>query len=584
MKKCLIYLSLLFSFLFIGNVKAFTTSDGQTFPDFPNNTQDYQYVIFQLQNGSISLAEISNSTLSINNNYPVRYNSNNNYLTFSSITNTYKLENYEWVFNSNYPSGVYFSNYDNVIASTLSIYNTNYSAFYNFPSNIRSQFIDFSNPTFNQAFLDVAFENLNYLSQNYSNPSISYNKKDYPFVFIINENNSIQYIFSSCNDWTRYSGSNVAFQLDSNCHTKIISLSKKNTFFYINSSTTFWFNKNTSDIYTNTDIYYNDTLIKTKNIDYSPSGIQTYNINFHLNGGYVNSSDINLSNENSSGGSNSSGGGRHENDIINEDFSLELLSSEANMFIAKLVPKKLSMIFDGWYYDDRYIHPFSINDSITSDTDLYAKYRYEHVEDFLENTKFNTYTFDTNYEYAIISKGNNIGDIYLGLNVNKYDITVYQYDENIKKYSNEYGFCLVPIYSKDNIYYYLLDSTDTNYLDVLVLPKTVFENNNYDFLLTSNAYVTYTNDLSHTIITNGSGTELNTDLSNTYQTFQESLMNDENDLLTIFKNLLNYKDNRIFSNINSIWNELKKTSLYPYFTILIVGGLIILIIKASRRN
>ena len=41
MKKNFICLSVMFSFMFIGNIKALTTLDGQTLPDFPNSSYDY---------------------------------------------------------------------------------------------------------------------------------------------------------------------------------------------------------------------------------------------------------------------------------------------------------------------------------------------------------------------------------------------------------------------------------------------------------------------------------------------------------------------------------------------------------------
>ena len=161
---------------------------------------------------------------------------------------------------------------------------------------------------------------------------------------------------------------------------------------------------------------------------------------------------------------------------------------------------------------------------------------------------------------------------------------IYEYKEELLKYDKERGFCLVPMYSKDGIYYYMLDTSKIEEIEVLVLPKSTFENNNYNFLLTNNAYVTYTNNLEEVVIYESNGNQITTNLEETYQNFQESMINEENDLLTIFKNLTKLKDNNIFKNIDTIWNKFKLTSIYNYLMILIVGSLIIIIVKAAKRK
>lgn len=315
------------------------------------------------------------------------------------------------------------------------------------------------------------------------------------------------------------------------------------------------------------DLYdSNNNQVVTKKFDYPPINNYPHTFNFHLNEGHVYDDRAGFEFENW------------------DDFSFTLYDNEIEDFFTNLKVEKATMIFEGWYYDANFNNPFNITDNITSDVDLYAKFRYEKVDDFLNNTNFTEYTFDTLYNYAIITKGNNSGDIYLGLNINKYDITVYEYKENLSNYDNERGFCLVPIYSKNGTYYYLLDTTKTLDTEVLVLPKTTFENNDYKFLLTDNAHVTYTNNLEETTIYDSNGNQINTNLEETYQKFQDSMISEENDLLTIFKNLTGLKDNNIFNNINSLWNKFKGTPIYNYLMILIVGSLIILIIKAAKRK
>lgn len=319
---------------------------------------------------------------------------------------------------------------------------------------------------------------------------------------------------------------------------------------------------NAKIVYTNADIYSTNGIDKW----FSNDTLKAHTFNFHLNGGHVYDDRAGFEFENW------------------DDFSFTLYNDEIEDFFTNLKTEKATMIFEGWYYDANFNNPFNITDNITSDVDLYAKFRYEKVDDFLNNTNFTEYTFDTLYNYAIITKGNNSGDIYLGINSNRYDITVYEYIENLSNYDNERGFCLVPIYSKNGTYYYLLDTTKTLNTEVLVLPKSTFENNDYKFLLTDNAYVTYTNNLEETTIYDSNGNQINTNLEETYQRFQDSMISEENDLLTIFKNLTGLKDNNIFNNINSLWNKFKATPIYNFLMILIVGSLIILIIKAAKRK
>lgn len=593
MKKFLICLSLLFSFIFIGNVKALTTLDGQDFPDFPNK-QYHHIIVERLNNNGYALLENSyGGNMYVDNG--VIYNKNQSFKIYDLVDNS-------WIVRDS--TNTAFS-YNSIIATTVSIYSSSslssvsYSSGYNLFESPPFEMV-FNDTSgyykngfyFNQSSLDYIWNQLfegksynYYAGLNYNIiPSIysssiyfePWKKEDFPNLACSYVNNSyFNCLFLEDLD-------NMNFSKDSNSYfTYSNSLNKYGNYpgFTFTTSTgevrantpsnSFFSFNNTyaSSWYTNFDIINKDTGVTYKNkvFDYNANP-QPNTFNFHLNGGHVYDDRPGFEFENW------------------DDFSFTLYSNEVEDFITNLKVEKATMIFEGWYYDANFNNPFNITDNITSDVDLYAKFRYEKVDDFLNNTNFTEYTFDTLYNYAIITKGNNSGDIYLGINSNRYDITVYEYIENLSNYDNERGFCLVPIYSKNGTYYYLLDTTKTLNTEVLVLPKSTFENNDYKFLLTDNAYVTYTNNLEETTIYDSNGNQINTNLEETYQKFQDSMISEENDLLTIFKNLTGLKDNNIFNNINSLWNKFKGTPIYNYLMILIVGSLIILIIKAAKRK
>lgn len=591
MKKFLICLSLLFSFIFIGNVKALTTLDGQDFPDFPNK-QYHHIIVERLNNNGYALLENPNGgNMYIDNG--VIYNKNQSFKIYDLVDNS-------WIVRDS--TNTAFS-YNSIIATTVSIYSSSslssvsYLSGYNLFESPPFEMV-FNDTSgyykngfyFNQSSLDYIWNQLfegksynYYAGLNYNIiPSIysssiyfePWKKEDFPNLACSYVNNSyFNCLFLEDLDNMNFSKDSNSYFTYSNSRNKygnypgftfttstgeVRANTPSNSFFSFN-------NTYASGWYTNFDIINKDTGVtyRQKSFDYE-SNQKPHTFNFYLNGGWVYDSR--------------DGWGQ------NEDFSFTLYPKEVEDFFTNLKVEKATMIFEGWYYDANFNNPFNITDKITSDVDLYAKFRYEKVDDFLNNTNFTEYTFDTLYNYAIITKGNNSGDIYLGINSNRYDITVYEYIENLSNYDNERGFCLVPIYSKNGTYYYLLDTTKTLNTEVLVLPKSTFENNDYKFLLTDNAYVTYTNNLEETTIYDSNGNQINTNLEETYQKFQDSMISEENDLLTIFKNLTGLKDNNIFNNINSLWNKFKGTPIYNYLMILIVGSLIILIIKAAKRK
>ena len=553
MKKFLICLSILFSFLFIGNVKA-TTVQGTNLEELLDNhwetyfegkkanqisssssdkvlyKEDFPYTTcyyISMNNGEKWMDcqywhTLGSKTVNSNSN-SISYNSSNPYGVYPGFT--YNLTKKSYV-ETLHPRNTSYYSRISVYFNSYSIYSFSYSNF---------------DVTDNNNNLMLA-KNMNYDASGKKNVSFHLN------------GGTIIDVSDPLNPQTYQENFTLELK-QSDLNTFINSQTP------INGSSEFlgwYYDANFTQPYNSSDTISSD-------IDLYAKWETPKTFNFYLNGGYLYDPSDGWGSE--------------------EDFSISLYNSEIEQFFTNLEVKKASMLFDGWFYDNNYKNIFHINDNFTEDTyNLYAKWRYEKVDDFLSNTTFNEYTFDTMYDYAIITKGDKLGDIYLGLNLDKYEITVYEYNENLSNYEEEKGFCLVPIYSKNGTYYYNLDTSSTSYTEVLVLPKTVFENNNYSFLLTDNAYITYTNNLEDTVIYDSNGNQINTNLEDTYQTFQDSMISDEHDLLTIFKNLTKFKDNNVFNNINTIWNKFKRTDLYTYFMILIVGGLIILIIKGAKRS
>ena len=301
---------------------------------------------------------------------------------------------------------------------------------------------------------------------------------------------------------------------------------------------------------------------------------KSYNVTFHLNGGIVYDNNYITDDKGSY--------------IIGnkyEDYTTTIQSDKIYEYITNMEFKKDGMDFKGLYYDEKLTLKFNLDQysEITGDRDFYLKFMYKDVEDFLKNTTFNTYTFNTDYEYAIISLNSKTNkDIYLGLNYIDYSLEIYKYLKNDNEYKQGSVKCLTPYYSKDNKYYYWLESPLDNDYEVLILPKEKFKDNNYEFLLSNNAYVSYTNDLTKVIIKNDDGQDIITNLESSYSYSQDALLK-ENNIIEIFKKLSENKDNNVFSYFNQIWNYIKRSKLYTYLLTLIIGSLIILIIHVAKR-
>lgn len=375
-------------------------------------------------------------------------------------------------------------------------------------------------------------------------------RNSYPYVSITKSLNNPYYtiyFYKNINDYTSiYSGNAFDINSERNKYSDILYVDynySNDAFSYVNfshvqnsSTKKYW-----ARIYTTDSSYYgftksitNFTISNrvTKSFDYSAT---PFVFNFHLNGGWVRDPRDNWGSE--------------------EDFSFTLYSNEVEEFITNLEVNKLDMIFEGWYYDSGFTQPFTLNDSFNSDVDLYAKFRYKSVDDFLNNVEFNEHTFDDNYDYAIINRGDNSNDVFIGLPFSRYDIEVYEYQENLNSYKDGSSVCLVPVYDKNNIFYYNLNTLFTNNQEVMILPRSVFnelENIDYTFYLTTNAYISYTNDLSHAEIVNSNGEHITTNLQNAYE-LSQSYLNETRSQENQFKKMKAFIND--LKRMNSVWNE-----------------------------
>lgn len=375
--------------------------------------------------------------------------------------------------------------------------------------------------------------NVNY---SYDTWKIPYHQENFPYVKCSLYNSGVKCEFFETFTITSVSSSNIV-NYNSTHPSGVINnpyfiYTTSNGYTVKNGSTS---NTSLSSLYTNFDIYYGETLLKSKSFDYNPNSKKIFNINFHLNGGTI---EDNI------------------NEIVfNEDFNVSLYGTEIENFIRGLVFKKSGMVFEGMYYDNTYNNPFNINDTITSDIDLYVKWTFASVDDFLKNVSFNEHIFDTNYEYAIISKGNHNDDIYFGLDFANYSLEIFEYRPDLNNYKDGSSVCLTPIYSKDGKYYYNVNTLYTSNYEIFVLPRSIFDNNiesDYSFLLTDNVYVTYTNDLKDTVIIDKNGNELHTNLKDSYE-LSQSYLNEYKNADSNFNIMKKYLNE--LKSINSVWNE-----------------------------
>lgn len=300
--------------------------------------------------------------------------------------------------------------------------------------------------------------------------------------------------------------------------------------------------------------------------------------NFHLNGGHASTNLI----------------GFIPHLLFNDsEFSFSTDDGDFETFLTSLNIEKDNMIFDGFYYDFNFTQPLKLNDNfddyatVIDDQkviNLYAKYRYENASDFLNNTSFNSYTFDINHDYAIINRGNNFNSIYIGLPISTYSLEIYEYDESNNTVKNGASACLVPIFSNNGYYYYELNTLFTSNQEVLLLPKSIFNLDNYNFYLTDNAYISYTDDLSSSVIVDSNGNNVTINLQDSFETSQyyQETYSSNNSLKLKFKNSFSRFINPIkfiFKNVTNLYNNYINSSMQHYFFLVFSLMLIILIIR-----
>lgn len=326
-------------------------------------------------------------------------------------------------------------------------------------------------------------------------------------------------------------------------------------------------------VYSNIDLYFYNASTSYKYLDISKINYTQpiHNINFHLNGGWVYNKSIDFGSE--------------------EDFSLSLYTDEFIDFMNNTEIKKQSMIFENWYYDEKLTQPFSTNDNISGDFDLYAKFRYKVVDDFLSDSNFIEYEYDQNYLYALLNRGDKSKSVYIGLPFEVFDLEIYEYNENSLKVKDGASACPVPIIKKDGYYYYDLNTLYTKDQEVLILPKKYFDNSipeNYHFYLTDNAYIHYTNDLAESTITDSNGNEVTVNFKNSYEISRQyhDIYSNKENLFAHLKIFLAQmkKITSIFTELAEyFFNSLNETTqsflIYIFIVILIVT--IVTIIRRS---
>lgn len=521
-----------------------------------------------------------------------------------------------------------------------------------FTSNVKAEVLNGLN--IDETFINRCF------SEYLNNYSI--NKADYPLLVVRNPNNGNAYYFNFSNFYTVVSSSSTSVKLNMIQHIQFKYNKSTDTFsdFQRNSSFEGTFQFSFSKF--NFDVYNGNTLIIAKNLNYNPTTYfnvnfhlnggtiidisnplnpQTYQGNFTLE---LNQSDLNsfINSQTPINGSSEFLGWYYDANFTTpytpgdslssdidlyakwetpktfnihlnggyvydpsdgwgseEDFSITLYNSEIEDFFTNLEVKKYLMLFDGWYYDNNYRNIFHINDNFTEDTyNLYAKWRYEKVDDFLANTNFNEYTFDENYQYAIINRGNNGDSIYLGLPFSSFSLEVYEYNESTYKVKDGSSACLTPIYKKTGFSIYDVNTLYTSDQEVLILPRILFDNldpndfqdpeDTHHFYLTDNAYVSYTNNLSEADIVDSNGDHITINLQDSYelsQQYQEIYSNPENIFAQI--NIFLNKMSKITSAIKGIFVYLfgsLNSTIQAFIIFLIVVVLISAIMSFIRRS
>lgn len=333
--------------------------------------------------------------------------------------------------------------------------------------------------------------------------------------------------------------------------------------------------------YNNFDLIYNDKNYLSNNFNYTTTPTEYY-ARIHLNGGiYANLSNIPI-------------------EMYLEDFDTPVFTDlvEASAYFYELVngdsetPKpginfsNDGMIFDGLFFEPNFRHEFIYSftediQNLADEHDLYVKWRYNSYDSLIENETLLNMTYDDNYSYMYITHQNS-SDIYIGLPFNDMLVSAYGYNSETNTYNQESAIGLTPLFEKDGYYYYILRNDDRFDNWVMVVERNSFQNNNYNFKITNNAYITYGNDLTNAEI-NINGNLINTNINDVFGSAKDEYINNSNDLISTLKNLIgNHKS--LIQTFSDVFDKLKGTQLWNYFMLLIVGVCIIMIIRTANRK
>lgn len=332
---------------------------------------------------------------------------------------------------------------------------------------------------------------------------------------------------------------------------------------------------------TSFDFYINDNLVLPQSFTYQTISKEYY-AKIHLNGGiYANLIKIPI-------------------EMYLEDFDTPVFTDlvEASTYFYELVngdsetPKpginfsNDGMIFDGLFFEPNFRHEFiySFTEDIqrlADEHDLYVKWRYNSYDSLIENETLLNMTYDDNYSYMYVTHQDS-SDIYIGLPFNDMLVSAYGYNSETNTYNQEAAIGLTPLFEKDGYYYYILRNDDRFDNWVMVVERNSFQNNNYNFKITNNAYITYGNDLTNAEI-NINGNLINTNINDVFGSAKDEYINNSNDLISTLKNLIgNHKS--LIQTFSDVFDKLKGTQLWNYFMLLIVGACIIMIIKTANRK
>ena len=453
--------------------------------------------------------------------------------------------------------------------------------------------------TINNELIDNIWSNIEGKTQhdfypNYSDNTYVFHKENLPYMYIeTNTSGSVLLFFSPTNEFLSWLSTNRIARINSDYVVRV-EIYNGNYYYTFDRAIYTATYSGTNKAITNFDFFdNNNNLLLSKSFDYENKPTI---FNFHLNGGHgtcVLGIDpptpvIHILHD-------------------DENFSINTDDYDIYDVLDNLEIEKDNMIFDGFFYDPNFTQRFSTFDNfddyatVIDDQkviNLYAKYRYKNVDDFLANVNFNEYTFDTNYDYAIINRGNNGDSVYMGLPFSNYELEVYEYQENTNSYKEGSSACLVPIFNKNKRYYYELNTLFTHNQEVLILPKQLFDQldpNTFDdpgdthkFYLTNNAYVTYTNDLTHVTITNSQGQQIDTNLQNSFELSQQykNLYANEKDIyaqIKIFLNNITRYTTAIKGMFQYLFNSLNGT-IRSFIIFLVVLILLSTILRFIRRG